>query len=37
MAVDRDGHPLCSLVDLNQEVGAGGLATGQTDESRDGA
>jgi hypothetical protein len=26
MAVDRDDHPLCRLVDLGQEVGSGNLA-----------
>jgi pyridoxine/pyridoxamine 5'-phosphate oxidase len=37
MAVDRDGHPLSRLVDLDQEIGAGGLVAGQSGESRGGA
>ena len=36
MAVDRDGHPLSRLVDLGQEIGAGGLVAGQSGESRGG-
>jgi hypothetical protein len=37
MAVDRDGHPLSRLVDLDQEIGAGGLIAGQSGERGGGA
>jgi hypothetical protein len=36
MAIDRDGHPLRRLVDLDQEVGVGGFAARQDGESRGG-